>query len=85
MFLPEEGARYAQVTVSPESGGQCTLDVYSMTDDAQKAQAGWTLHITASICHADTQKKHSSASAARFRRVRVTGHRPKGPATNFIK
>ncbi|QDU54007.1 type I polyketide synthase [Aeoliella mucimassa] len=47
MFLPEEGARLAQITVEPEAGGRSEMESYSTPADADSPE--WQLHATATL------------------------------------
>ena len=47
MFLPEEGARLAQITVEPEAGGCSEMESYSTPADADSPE--WQLHATATL------------------------------------
>ncbi len=43
MFLPEGAGRIVQLTLSPESGGECSFETYSTPADAD-GKPHWTLH-----------------------------------------
>lgn len=77
MFLPEGQTRVVQVTVSPESGGQCSLETYSVLSDADVATSRWTLHCTATVRHGETLQEQRPAqldlASIRERTKRRTG------------
>ncbi len=49
MFLPERTGRTVQVTVSPELGGRCTFETYSMAADGEKTN--WRMHAAGALVH----------------------------------
>ncbi len=50
-FLPPAAARVAQTGVSPEMGGQVTVDIYSAPADEDSS--AWTLHACTKVRHAE--------------------------------
>jgi myxalamid-type polyketide synthase MxaB len=60
MFLPESASRQVQVTVSPESGGECSFETYSTPADSPDAKPNWTLHALGRLCHAKTDGSASN-------------------------
>ncbi|MEQ8790735.1 MAG: amino acid adenylation domain-containing protein [Pirellulaceae bacterium] len=54
MFLQEQSSRTVQVAVSPELGGRCTFETYSIAADAGStggAKASWQMHAAGTIVH----------------------------------
>lgn len=51
MFLPEGSRRRVQVSLTPESGGVSTFEIYSQTLDADSKATEWTMHATGSLVH----------------------------------
>ena len=49
MFLPEAIARAVQIAVSPESGGACSLETYSMPAEGEAEHARWSLHAAGAV------------------------------------
>jgi myxalamid-type polyketide synthase MxaB len=49
MFLPEAIARTVQVAVSPEAGGACSLETYSVPAEAEPDDARWSLHACGAV------------------------------------
>ena len=44
MFLPEAIARAVQMAVSPEAGGLCSFETYSLPAESESAGSRWALH-----------------------------------------
>ena len=54
MFLPEAIARTVQIAVSPESGGACSLETYSMPAEGEAEGARWSLHAAGAVRRGQT-------------------------------
>jgi acyl transferase domain-containing protein/thioesterase domain-containing protein/acyl carrier protein len=54
MFLPEASARAVQIAVSPESGGACSLETYSMPAEGEAVEARWSLHAAGAVRRGQT-------------------------------
>ncbi len=53
MFLPVEGHRIVQLTVSPELGGRSSFETYSISSESLEQSPKWQLHVTGTIVHED--------------------------------
>jgi len=49
MFLPETVARTVQMAVSPEAGGRCSFEAYSLPADSERAGSRWALHACGAL------------------------------------
>lgn len=49
MFLPEANARVVQMAVSPEAGGLCSFETYSLPADSETAGSRWALHACGAL------------------------------------
>ncbi len=49
MFLPEAIARAVQMAVSPEAGGLCSFETYSLPAESESAGSRWALHACGAL------------------------------------
>ncbi len=77
MFLPEGTRRRVQTSISPESGGEATFEIYSRLADGESTPAAWSMHANGSLVHASHQSESPEQidlAAVRERTVGVTSH-----------
>ncbi len=63
MYLPHAASRVVQTTVSPEMGGESTVEIYSAPADPDDGVARWTMHACGKVRHADTLKNDDQPGA----------------------
>ena len=56
MFLPSEGQRVVQVSVSPEASGRASFDCHSIDPSETHDKNAWVHHVTGTVVHADSEQ-----------------------------
>ena len=85
MFLPEGAGRLVQVAVSPESGGQCSFETYSIPGDAADAKPSWTLHALGRLAPAKIETSETSGEPRRIDLEDVRAGRGRGHSRSVLR
>jgi acyl transferase domain-containing protein/thioesterase domain-containing protein/acyl carrier protein len=70
MFLPPGTARSVQLTLSPERGGECAFETYSIPADSEDAKPHWVMHACGTLRHEDAQQASCGPPAVDLEEVR---------------